>query len=79
MSYAEAGLPVAQVLQFATRNGARALGKAGELGVIRAGAFADIVAFQGDFASDFAGTLRDGPVLIMQDGIIHRGPEAEKK
>ena len=69
-SYAEAGLPVPQILQFATRNGARALGKEEELGTLRAGAHADIVAWRGDLEGDFVGTLEKGLVFVMQGGKV---------
>ena len=69
-SYAEAGIPTAEVLQFATRNGARALGKEEELGVIRPGAYADIVAWQGDLEGDFVGVLEKGLVMVMKGGEV---------
>ncbi|WP_116108794.1 metal-dependent hydrolase family protein [Lewinella sp. IMCC34191] len=70
VSYAEAGIPTVDVLQYATRNGARALGR-DDLGVVRAGALADLVAFRGDLEGAFAATLQDGLVFVMRDGRIH--------
>ena len=69
VSYAEAGLPTTDVLRFATLNAARALGR-DDLGVVRAGALADLVAFTGNLEEDFAGTLREGPVFVMRDGRV---------
>jgi imidazolonepropionase-like amidohydrolase len=47
-AYSEAGMPAAQVLQAATLNAARLLGREGQLGVIKSGASADIIAVAGD-------------------------------
>ncbi|MGB3800309.1 MAG: amidohydrolase family protein [Lewinella sp.] len=71
VSYSQAGIPTADILQFATRNGARALGKEGELGVIRPGAYADIVAFTGDLEGDFPTVLENGLVFVMKGGKVH--------
>jgi cytosine/adenosine deaminase-related metal-dependent hydrolase len=53
-------LPSENILQMATVNGARALGKAGEIGVIAPGALADMVALP------FSGKLEEAV-----DGIVH--------
>ena len=72
VSYYQADIPAADILRFATYNGARALGKEGELGVIRPGAFADLVAFTGDLEGDFPGVLEQGPVFVMKGGLTVR-------
>ena len=70
-SYLEAGLSVEDVLQISTYNGAVALGKKNLLGVIKEGAFADIVAFDGDLEKDFVKLLYDKVNFVMKDGKIH--------
>lgn len=54
----EAGLPTADVLRIATRNGARALGMDERLGTIEVGKYADIVILRGDPFEDIR-TTRD--------------------
>ncbi|RYU95857.1 amidohydrolase family protein [Emticicia agri] len=57
LSYHEAGIPVKDVLQYATYNAAKALGIAESTGNIKKGMKADIVFFNGDLENDFAQTL----------------------
>lgn len=67
-AYHEAGMETNQILQSATINAARLIGEK-RLGVIKAGAFADIIAVAGDPVSDFAalGKMR----FVMKDGVIY--------
>lgn len=51
-AYAEAGMPAPSVLQAATLNASRLLGLEGKIGVIKPKAFADIIAVEGDPATD---------------------------
>ena len=51
-AYAEAGMPAPVVLQAATLNASRLLGLEGKIGVIKPKAFADIIAVEGDPATD---------------------------
>lgn len=51
-AYAEAGMPASSVLQAATLNASRLLGLEGRIGVIKPKAFADIIAVDGDPATD---------------------------
>ena len=60
-AYAEAGMPLPQVLQAATINAARLLGREGQLGVIKKGAVADIIAVEGDPVADIA-AIRASPL-----------------
>jgi imidazolonepropionase-like amidohydrolase len=68
-AYAEAGMPPAQVLQAATINAARLLGREGQLGVIKKGAVADIIAVEGDPATDIAAIARVR--FVMKDGTAY--------
>lgn len=71
-SYYVAGLSVADVLQMGTYNGALAIGKQNQLGVLKAGALADIVAFDGDLEKDFEKLIYDKINFIMKAGVIHK-------
>ncbi|GAB3752134.1 amidohydrolase family protein [Spirosoma pomorum] len=73
VSYVEAGLPVVDVLQIGTYHGASAIGKQALVGVLKAGALADIVAFDGDLETDFANVLYDKVHFVMKDGVIYKG------
>jgi imidazolonepropionase-like amidohydrolase len=72
-AYAEAGLTPAQVLQIATRNAAELLGRAGQLGVLRAGAMADVVAVAGDLEHDIHAL--ESVKLVIAAGRVHRTPQ----
>jgi imidazolonepropionase-like amidohydrolase len=68
--FVKAGMTPAQALATATTGGADLLGKSGELGVVAAGAFADIVAVAGDPEQDLAAlhqvkwVMKGGQVLV---------------
>ncbi|MHA4741300.1 amidohydrolase family protein [Dyadobacter sp. MSC1_007] len=68
VSYHEAGIPVTEVMQYATVNAAKALGAENQIGAIRKGMKADLVFFEGDLEKDFATTLSQVKVVI-KDGI----------
>ena len=70
-SYVEAGLTPVQVLQAATINDARLLGQEGRLGVIKRGAFADIIAVDGNPATDFSAIERVR--FVMTAGTFYVG------
>lgn len=70
--YVAAGVPANEALRAATRNGADALGMGDELGRIRPGYLADLIAVPGDPTADPA-RLRQ-VVFVMKDGVVHRGP-----
>ena len=72
VSYYEAGVPVKDVLQFGTLNGAIAIGKQNEIGVIKAGAFADIIAFDGDLENNFKELIYEKLSFVMKGGIISK-------
>jgi len=73
-AYHAAGMPAAQVLQAATFNNARLLGMEGRLGVIKAGALADIIAVEGDPLTDFNALERVR--FVMKGGTIYAGAGA---
>lgn len=68
VSYHEAGIPVTEVMQYATVNAAKVLGAENQIGAIRKGMKADIVFFEGDLEQDFAATLSRAKVVV-KDGV----------
>ncbi len=70
-AYRAAGMTAAQVLQAATINDARLLGREGQLGVIKPGAFADIIAIEGDPDQDFSAIERIK--FVMKEGTVYVG------
>ncbi len=70
-AYRAAGMTAAQVLQAATINDARLLGMEGRLGVIKAGAWADLVAVDGDPERDFGAIERVR--FVMKAGTVYVG------
>jgi imidazolonepropionase-like amidohydrolase len=71
-AYWEEGMSVADILQAATWNAALALGRKNELGVLRQGAKADIVVFNGDLESNFKKALFDVRMVIKDGKIVHQ-------
>lgn len=65
---AAAGLPPAEVLLAATRNGARALRREGELGTLEAGKWADLLLVRGAPWADIADARN--VVAVIQDGYV---------
>lgn len=65
--------PAADVLRSATLVNARILGREGELGEIREGALADLVAVDGNPLEDLAvlESSRRPPALVIRDGTVH--------
>jgi len=64
-------------LVAATRLGGELMGKPGELGVVAAGALADLLLVDGDpLASIEILQDRDALRMIMKDGALHRAPAA---
>lgn len=71
-AYWEEGMPVADILKAATWNAALALGRKNELGVLRQGAKADIVIFNGDLEANFKKVLFDVRIVIKDGKIVHQ-------
>jgi imidazolonepropionase-like amidohydrolase len=69
-AYRDAGMTPAQALQSATFHAGRALGEQ-RLGVIRPGAFADLIAVEGDPSADF--DALDRVRFVMKDGTVYVG------
>jgi len=67
----EAGMPVNIALQTATYNAAKVLG-VDDVGQIKAGYYADIVAMPGDPNDDIKVTER--VAFVMKDGVIYKQP-----
>lgn len=71
-AYWEEGMPVANILQAATWNAALALGKKNDLGVLRQGAKADIVVFNGDLEANFKKALFDVRMVIKDGKVVYQ-------
>ena len=71
-AYREAGLTVVEVLQAATVVDALLLGLEGKVGVIKPGAFADIIAVEGDPELDFRAMERVR--FVMKAGRVYLRP-----
>ncbi|MCC7131717.1 MAG: amidohydrolase family protein [Gemmatimonadales bacterium] len=70
-AYHQAGLTPVQVLQAATINDARLLGMEHRLGVLKAGARADVIAVEGDLERDFSALERVR--FVMKAGTVYIG------
>lgn len=70
LSYFEAGIQPKDVLRSATQNAAMALGKKDKLGVIKEGAVADIVLFDGDLETDFSKALFKVKTVLKNGKIV---------
>ena len=73
VSYHEAGIPVGDVLQYATYNAAEAQGIANKVGLIKTGLKADMVFFRGDLEHNFAQSVFSVK-LVMKDGLLVYSP-----
>jgi len=72
-AYLEAGLTPIEILQAATVRAAALLGMEGRIGVLAPGAFADIIAVEGDPGTDFGSLERVR--FVMKGGTVYLGPE----
>ena len=63
-------------IQSATSGAAEMLGMSGQLGVIAPGAYADIVAVEGDPLKDVAALGR--VAFVMKDGTIYTGMASQR-
>jgi imidazolonepropionase-like amidohydrolase len=61
-----------QAIQTATVNAAAALGQSGKVGVVKPGAFGDLVGVAGDPTQNIA--LLESPIFVMKGGDVIRAP-----
>lgn len=69
-AYFEAGMKPLDILQSATYLSALSMNKENEIGIIKAGAKADLIVVKGNLKTDFLTTLNN-IVLVMKDGKIY--------
>lgn len=75
--FARAGLAPMDVLKAATANGAIALGREGQLGSLRPGAFADFVVLDGDPLADVSNVRR--VYRVVKNGVVYTPDEIRKR
>jgi imidazolonepropionase-like amidohydrolase len=64
-----------ETLVAATKHGGEIMGRPGELGVVKAGALADLLLVDGDPLADITILQNRGALrMIMKDGAVHKGP-----
>lgn len=66
------GMAALDVLRADLLNGAKLLGWSGEIGELKPGLFADVIAVDGDPLADIAATTRVR--FVMKGGVVHRRP-----
>jgi imidazolonepropionase-like amidohydrolase len=71
------GFSAMETLVAATRLGGEIMGRAGELGLVKPGALADLLLVEGDPLADIA-ILQEARAIrmIMKDGVLHKAPGA---
>ena len=70
IAYEEEGMKPLDILRSSTYLSAKFMGKEDELGTIKEGAFADIIAVKGDIVNDFSSTMFN-VVFVMKNGEIY--------
>ncbi|WP_240100144.1 metal-dependent hydrolase family protein [Christiangramia crocea] len=75
-TYYEAGMNPLDILQSATYLSAQSLNMENEIGVLKQGSFADIIAIKGDIEGDFLNTL-ENVVFVMKRGEIYLNKSLE--
>jgi imidazolonepropionase-like amidohydrolase len=68
----EYGMPAADVLRADLLNGAKLLGWAGQIGELKAGYFADVIAVEGNPLEDISAVGKVG--FVMKGGVVFRRP-----
>ena len=68
----EYGMPAADVLRADLLNGAKLLGWEGQMGELRPGVYADVIAVPGDPVKDISVVTKVG--FVMKDGVVYRRP-----
>jgi imidazolonepropionase-like amidohydrolase len=66
------GMPAADVLRADLLNGAKLLGWAGQIGELKVGYYADVIAVEGDPLKDISALKRVR--FVMKDGVVYRRP-----
>ena len=66
------GMPAAEVLRADLINGARLLGWAGQIGELKAGYYADVIAVDGNPLEDISAIAR--VAMVMKGGVVYRRP-----
>jgi imidazolonepropionase-like amidohydrolase len=66
------GMPGADVLRADLLNGAKLLGWAGQMGELKVGYYADVIAVEGDPLKDISALERVR--FVMKDGVVYRRP-----
>jgi imidazolonepropionase-like amidohydrolase len=69
-AYYEAGMKPLNILQSATYFSAKSLKKENEIGILKPGAFADIIAIKGNIEKDFIEAV-ESVKFVMKDGKVH--------
>ncbi len=70
-AYYEAGMKPLDILQSATYLSAKALKKENEIGSIKSGAYADIIAVRGDLLENFLEVIENID-FVMKGGKVHK-------
>lgn len=73
IAYHQAGMKPLDILQSSTFLSAKFMDKADKLGVIKKGAYADIIAVKGDLINDFSSSMFN-VIFVMKDGKIYVEP-----
>jgi len=71
LAYYEAGIPVSEVLSFATLNAAKALGIFPQYGSIQKGSKANLVAFRGDLEANFKEALFSVKAVFHEGKLVY--------
>ncbi len=69
--YVKLGIPALDVLRWGTRNGACAMGRGDELGLLAPGRLADLLVVAGDPSADIS-VLRSGVQMVVKGGVVLR-------
>jgi imidazolonepropionase-like amidohydrolase len=69
---AQYGMPAADVLRADMINGAKLLGWAGQIGELKAGLYADIIAVEGNPLTDISSVTK--VAFVMKGGMVYRQP-----
>ena len=70
LAYEEEGMSPIDILRSSTYLSAKFMGLENEIGVLKEGAFADLMAVKGDIEKDFSNTIFN-IVFVMKNGEIY--------